>query len=427
MGEFILGCSLAVVYAALFVIYLRWFIAHTQGIRGAIAWSCLLRTLILILFLCWARPAYQEQIGISDADGYYDSALEYHNGLVNGQWQEISPEPGSDAMAFIGALLYSPTHASFEVMSAISVLFSLIGATLFWAAVVLWCGPVAARFFLVGMMFWPSLLYWTGAFGKDNIAFLAMALVAHGYSRLCHSSQFWRPLPELLAGLLLLASIRIHYALVVVVSLGAAELYKTLVEQRSMRRTAVTLAAIVVLSPLCWQAVRSVIAANTEKSVVEGFRDLSEVTAIGGSAVDSLETNSVSDMALNYPSGFVRVLFRPWIWEAHNSFAFLASLESTLLLLLALWRWRPVLRNIQNAARSAFGVYCLAMLLLLILWNSTISNLGTISRYKTLLFPYLLAVVAVPVTKRLAEKADKRLPQGTVREDFSTMASPPQF
>ena len=60
-----------------------------------------------------------------------------------------------------------------------------------------------------------------------------------------------------------------------------------------------------------------------------------------------------------FPLAAVTVLFRPFIFEAHNAQARLAALESTALIVLFLLRFRWVMAALRSLRRQPYVVFCL--------------------------------------------------------------------
>lgn len=437
MLELTVTICLGIGCLALVALYSQWFHTNARAITQTVYLGALIRGAVLVASLVWIYPYYIDRMG-GDTEVYYTLALQDAQSIANGQWSALPLHLGSEMMGLVGAALFLPTRLPIEGMHALSALLSLIAATVFWSAVALWRGTKAARPFLLAVMFWPSLLYWTGAFGKDCITFLVLAIVAHAYSRLCHSRSFCGPMAELGGGLALLVLIRPHYAFIVSLAACLAEIYSNLRPSARVRcpripplgehsenvprcdptafvtrsKRPVIFPAIMLASAVaCWALTSDMISSGGGIDTTPSDRLLRsrEYTAIGDSAFEQKETTKLTDILLDMPSNVVTIFFRPFPWEAHNAFALATSVENVSLTLVILWNSRSVVRNARANTGSRFGVFCLAMLLLLLAFSSTGSNFGIIARSKAQIIPFLIALVATPSPSNNCRSGNWRL------------------
>lgn len=113
-------------------------------------------------------------------------------------------------------------------------------------------------------------------------------------------------------------------------------------------------------------------------------------TEKGGSAIDGRAIRSLTDI----PSGVSTVLFRPFPHEARNVQMLAAGLEGLLLLGLIAWRLPQLRRNFRMARGKPYLTFCIVYTALFVWAWSAISNLGIMARQRSLVFPFLLALVA---------------------------------
>lgn len=90
----------------------------------------------------------------------------------------------------------------------------------------------------------------------------------------------------------------------------------------------------------------------------------------------------------------MKVLFRPLPIEARNAQMLVSSIEGTLLLGLMLWQLPNMIRNRHQIRQSPYMLFCFVYTSLFIWAWSAILNLGIIARQRSLVIPFVLALVA---------------------------------
>ena len=115
----------------------------------------------------------------------------------------------------------------------------------------------------------------------------------------------------------------------------------------------------------------------------------------------------------------VNVLFRPFIWEAHNVTALVSALEVMLIWGLV-WRRRSRLRGALSMWRRhrmlRFAIPF--VLLYVVALGMNLSNLGLVARQRVLVFPLLFLVVEAGSAFRPVRRAGAR--RKTARTEFAT-------
>ena len=103
------------------------------------------------------------------------------------------------------------------------------------------------------------------------------------------------------------------------------------------------------------------------------------------------------------------VLFRPFIWESHSGLQLLASLESTVVIGLIVFRFDSIRLAFKQSRRWPFILYCLILLLLYSMTFSAFANFGLLNRQRSLVLPALYALIALEPT---LVRDDDRLDDG---------------
>ncbi len=121
-------------------------------------------------------------------------------------------------------------------------------------------------------------------------------------------------------------------------------------------------------------------------NVIEGVE---QQTNKGGSSVSGGFIASPAQ----FPEVAVRVLFRPLPYEAHNPPALASSFEGLLLLLILVWRLPAMLRRGLRMRRDPYLMFCFVFTIGFILAFSAFLNLGLMARERSMIMPFLLALI----------------------------------
>jgi hypothetical protein len=131
----------------------------------------------------------------------------------------------------------------------------------------------------------------------------------------------------------------------------------------------------------------------TTNNVATALDQINYRTAGGGSGYTPTPVLSQPQKA---PIAVVTVLFRPFLFEAHNFQVLVSGLESGFLLLLSVWRIRWVYAAVRSIRRQPYVALALVFTLLFIVAFSSFANFGTLVRQRSQLYPLFLVLLAVP-------------------------------
>jgi hypothetical protein len=248
------------------------------------------------------------------------------------------------------------------------------------------------------LFFLPSILYWPSSIGKEAWMLFALGMVAFGVSRTL-TGRTVRGLVIAGFGLWLAALVRPHVA--GMAALGLAVAYMVGRTQRrpspagSLMKVAVTAAVIVLATILVTRTLAFLgeQGLDPEEGVTSILAQTSERTDRGGSSY-AVPTPGFSPVRLPWATG--TILFRPFLFEAHNLQALVTALESALLLILTIRRGRPILRAVRSFRRLPYVTFVIVYGGLFITAFSSIANFGILARERTQLLPFFLVLLAVP-------------------------------
>ena len=237
----------------------------------------------------------------------------------------------------------------------------------------------------------PSLWFWPSSIGKEAIMIVGLGVATLGFAGKKGRTNW----SLMVAGLALVFCIRPQ---VVAVFLLAVTLsywlhFKTWSPGKVLQGTvmlAVGLAGI-------WFTMAATLEGEVDLESVEAYVDTNaSLNDSGGSSIEGVGTNpSAAPMAV------VNVLFRPFLWEAHNLASLISALEVLLIWGLIWFRrreFRAALRVWRRDRMLRFAVPF--VLLYVVALGMNLSNLGLLARQRVLVFPMLFLIVEAGVYYR---------------------------
>jgi hypothetical protein len=256
------------------------------------------------------------------------------------------------------------------------------------------------------LMFLPSLLFWPSSIGKEAWMLFSLGLAALGVARLMSGNRM-RGVVPLGLGLLGAVAVRPHYAGIVAVALAAAYLVKK--PGASLRQLApviklVTLAAVVAVAAFFLQRTDEFLS-RSGLSVEGGLTSLEGVrTALGEASVQTEQGGSAFRApGLTTPTGMVlsigTVLFRPLPFEAGDPQVLMSALESTVLLVVVIVRFRWVAAAVRSIRRQPYVAFLTAFLIGGIIVLASVANFGILARQRTLILPAMLILISIPPSR----------------------------
>ncbi len=271
------------------------------------------------------------------------------------------------------------------------------GLYLFYRAFRLACPDGEHRRYGLLLFFLPSMLFWPSSIGKDAWMTLMLGAFAYGAARLLvhrKSGLLW-----MVAGTVGTAMVRPHVTVIAVAGLMIAYLVSGS-DGATMARPLSKVAGLAVLAVVftfAFGAVENYLKLDESTSIEQAFDRTTERTSKGGSEFEAPGARS----PLELPAAIFSVIFRPLPYEAGNAFSLFASLEGTFLLVLFLGNWRR-LRNLLPRRQSPYLAMVAAYSLMFTVAFSNVSNFGILARQRAQLLPFLLVVLAVPLSGRRA-------------------------
>lgn len=313
--------------------------------------------------------------------------------------------PGTGSVRYFTGLVEVLT---FEDEFATFVIFSLLGFAgllLLVLAFRVALPDIDTKRYALLLLFWPSLVYWPSSIGKESLMLLCLGLTAFGAARVLRGRANGLVFAAL--GLLGSGMIRPHVSLIAVTAIMVAIIVRA--PGRGLASVVSRFGLIGVL----------LFGGSVASDSVERFFNIDGLNPTGLAAALDLVNNRSSqggssftaariDGIVEYPWGFVTVLFRPFPHEAATVPMLLTSIEGLVLaglLIGALPRIFAALRHVRNEAYVAYAVAFTAVFVYLF---SALGNFGILARQRAMTLPLVLVVVGLPTAKERVRNRRQR-------------------
>jgi hypothetical protein len=316
----------------------------------------------------------------------------------SGNWSLTGLEiPGTGTVSVVTGAVY--TLFGVDQLGGFLVFswFSLMGLVAFYRAFRIALPEAQDKRYAVLIFLLPSLWYWPSAAGKEALMLLALGLMTLGAAHLLRSH--WRGFVPLLAGSLLGAAIRPHEVALVFGSFAVAA-----VTQKVTRRTLVTPVRRIVTLLLVFVG-GGILALVTARFLgITSFDSASIAQAVNGAAQATQgegegfgsSHSSWSANPLFFPVDVYIVLFLPLPFQVASSTQAIAALENLSILALIAFSWRSLVSVPRQLRQSPFVAMCLVYSIGFLYLFAALGNVGLLARERTLLFPFLFVLFALP-------------------------------
>jgi hypothetical protein len=281
--------------------------------------------------------------------------------------------------------------------------FSWLGAIFFYRAFCLTFPEGEHRRYALMLFLLPSLLFWTSDVSKEAIMMLALGITSLGAARALSRQRRGYSLIAIGTAMGIFTRPN-EYALL----LGAFTIAMFFRPSdasgrpRVVRRLGTLIFLAVILAVTAVSTVKFVHSNAGTVSTIIGSHHKKTANTNSATAAAGLGSSNVpfSKDPLLYPRDIYTVLFDPLPITARSITQLLASGENTVILVLVLTSLRR-LRSVYRAGRERpYVLLCAVYTLGFIYAFAALGNLGLITRERTLLFPYLLVLLAIPISPK---------------------------
>ena len=368
--------------------------------RGKDPWLARVLAAAFALKLVGALGRYYVAYGVynsgGDSAGYnlyaaYQSLL-WRQGMV--VW-EVGGKAGTQFIELLTTALYVVIGPSTIAGFVVYACFAFWGLYLLYRAFRLAVPVGDHRRYALLLFFLPSLLYWPSSIGKEAWLLLWLGVAALGAAKFFSRAK--GALLPLALGLVGLALVRPHVAVLVVCALLAAQLFRpsgpkpTAILSKVMGLAFLGLAAYLATDQAAaFLGVESLSADSVSQSITWAGSQTDQ----GGSAFITVPLSH----PLGIPAAIVTVLFRPFPFEAGNAQLLIQSMEGIFLLGLVIASWSRLRQFRQYARQHTYLWFATFYTLVYIIAFAGFANFGILARQRVLMLPLFLVLLALPRT-----------------------------
>jgi len=345
---------------------------------------------------------YTVYLGQNDATGYFNYGVSLGEQFRDGNFATGLPSlTGTDFLRFFSGLVYTFLPASRIAGFLVFAWLGFWGQVFFYRAYRIAVPEGRSRAYGYWVLFLPSLVYWPSSIGKEAWMMLALGLAALGAAHVL-AGRTGKGLLVAGLGMWFAALVRPPMAGIVALALASAVVLRPpnpAHRQFAPIAKAVSLVAVSVLVVLFIGRAQEFLNAESLTSsagISQELTELSERADKGGSEF----TPAIVRSPLDLPLAGLTVLFRPLVTEAHNAQALAAATESTVLLLLAVYRLPWIVAAIRSGRRQPYVVFALVYVALFVVAFSAFPNFGLLARQRVQVLPLLLVLLTVPPQRR---------------------------
>ncbi len=342
------------------------------------------------------------------------------------------PVPGTGFIRVLTGVVYALFGSDRFVGFIVFGLLALLGAWFFYKAFTIAAPYGEHQRYAVLIFFWPSLLFWPSAIGKEAWMIASLGLASWGAAAIFARRPRGYALFAL--GVTGAAMPRPHIAIVVI---AAAAVGLVMISLFHTKRSRVSFGSRVVAS-LFLLVLGSILAPrlatflNIDDVGGSGFSESLDTvlrrTSQGGSGF----APATIDSPLDYPWAFVTVLFRPFPFEATSLSTIITAAEGVLLLGLSLLSLSRLARLPSALVRNAYVAYAAAFTFMFCYVFAFIANFGILARQRSQVLPFLFVLLALPAVtaKRQRQRPDRATgpahaaPRETQFVDLPVVAAP---
>jgi len=275
---------------------------------------------------------------------------------------------------------------------------SFIGSVAFYRAFSVTFPEADRRRYALLLFFLPSLIFWTSDVSKEAIMCFTLGVAAYGAARvLARQRRGW---PLLLLGSLMGVAIRPNELALFVGAFTVAMFFRVRPARQNLGALRSLLTFVVLGAAMIVLGLLTVKFLHTSNGSVSGVLHQIGSNNTGQGAGFGSSNVAFSSNPIFYPRDVYNVLFNPLPVTARSTVQFVAALENTIILVLIVASYRR-LRVLPRAARARpYVLLCLAFSLLFLYAFAALGNLGLIERERAVLFPFLLVLLAIPVSAK---------------------------
>jgi hypothetical protein len=278
-----------------------------------------------------------------------------------------------------------------------------------------------ARYRLL-VLFFPTLLFWPSAIGKDAWMLFCLGLAVYGLARALAGRFSFIGAACLALGGWGAVVVRPHIALLIVIAGGAAALVRTVGPTRVgagplHRARSLLLAVVLVVGIVAVTGQAESFFKLNSLNPESAQSVLTEVTRRTGEGGSQFHAPPAST-PVGYARAVVTVLFRPFPFEGSGGLSLVTSAEGLLFAVVVAGSLGRLSRLTSMSLRDPYVFFSLAYTLGFIFAFSSIENFGILARQRAQLLPFVFVLLALPAKPKrprqhslIEQRADARAEQ----------------
>lgn len=318
-------------------------------------------------------------------------------------------DEGSYFVVRIGTILAFLCRNTYSVISLFFTLFSFSGVWLIFRVFTKEF-PHLHRYFAIGILYLPSMIFWGSGYMKDPLSIGALGWLFYGFYQLAIQRKFKIGYVILcLLGIFVLKSAKIY----ILLSLTPCLLLWFVIHYQKKLNLGpfryIIAPLLISFTILLGYTSVSKLSEDSDKYSFDSLVETTVVTAFylkrisdesSSYELSSTFDGSASSLIKLAPEAIIVSFFRPFLWESANPLMLLSGLENTILLFLLLrgiYTYFKVRSKIPSLIKknSILWLCLLFSILFGISIGLTTYNFGALVRYKIPLLPFLVAIIII--------------------------------
>ncbi len=347
--------------------------------------------------------------GVADWTRYVNQGANLANNIHAGQFTLAGTNIQSRGLLGDGAVSIA-TGVVFSVVGVnqlggflVFSWLSFIGMVFFYRAFSLTFPSSNRRRYALMLFLLPSMFFWTADVSKESIMVLSLGVAAYGAARAFNHMR--GGYMSIVLGMLIGVFVRPNELVLFLGSFTVAMLIRARSETTSMNGARRVLSLVFIALVLAVSASLTAKFIHSGGSYTSILHSANQSNAGVSGQGEGFGSSNIpySSNPLTYPRDVYTVLFDPLPVTAHGATELIAALENTVIILLILasgkrflllpriWVARPYV--LMSTIYTAGFIYAFAAL----------GNLGLITRERTLLLPFFLVILGIPMSREGAE------------------------
>ncbi len=358
--------------------------------------ACLILHLVCAALQIWVVDHIYH--GVADYNGYDSQGAILSQGFRHLDFSlapaHLKGIVGDGAVGIVAAVVFTVVGVNQLAGFLIFSWLAFIGIVYFYRAFTLTFGGAGRRRYAWLVFFLPTLVFWTSDVSKEAIMTFLLGLSAYGCARILRHKGRGYPLVLLCSGAGLF--IRPNEVLLFLGGFTVAMLVRPAGPNSRFEGPRRTVALIVLGSAVA----AAVFVTLHFLPGTHGSLSLTKISTNNGSSGSGAGFGSsfvgYSPSLLDYPKDVYTVLFDPSPLNAHGKSEWISALEDTVLFVVVLFSLRQLWYVPRVALARPYVALCLFFTGAFLYAFASLSNLGLISRERTVMMPFFLVLLCIP-------------------------------